>query len=159
MPVRPAKIEDLPAVARLYVVLKNHHRELQPFNPRYHVEDREWQEIARRALLDEEVAVFVAERDGAVRGFVKLSIAAKPWGLSCEMDTLVVDEGWRSRGIGKELLLAAEDHAAGIGARGLRANVLVSNEEGRAFYEREGYALLAVRYGKSITGQETTEPL
>jgi ribosomal protein S18 acetylase RimI-like enzyme len=159
MPVRPAKIEDLPAVAHLYVVLKNHHRELQPFNPRYQVEDREWREIARRALLDEDVTLLVAERDGAVRGFVKLSIAEKPWGLSCEMDTLVVDEGWRRRGIGKELLVAAEDHAVEIGARGLRADVLVSNEGGRAFYEREGYSLLAVRYGKSIAGQEKMERL
>jgi ribosomal protein S18 acetylase RimI-like enzyme len=101
----------------------------------------------------------VAEHDGSVRGFVKLSIAEKPWGLSCEMDTLVVDEGWRGRGIGKELLVAAEDHAVEIGARGLRADVLASNEEGRAFYEREGYSLVAVRYGKSITGQEERERL
>lgn len=153
MVVRPAKIDDLEELVRLYIALRDHHRRLHSSNPRYQVEDRKWEEIARWALQDDDIAVFVAERAGAVRGFVKLSIAEKPWGRSCEMDTLVVDEGWRSEGIGKELLDAAEDHALKVGATGLRADVLVSNDEGRAFYEREGYTLIAVRYGKTIDGQ------
>jgi ribosomal protein S18 acetylase RimI-like enzyme len=150
MTVRRAQTDDLAAVARLYVVLKNHHRELQPFNPRYHVDDRKWEEIVSRALLDDDITVFVAEHEGSVRGFIKLSFVEKPWGMSCEMDTLVVDDGWRNRGIGKELLDAAEAYAVDVGAKGLRADVLITNDEGRAFYEREGYTSIAVRYGKTI---------
>jgi len=70
--------------------------------------------------------------------------------MSCEMDTLAVSESQRSSGLGSTLVEAAEDLAREVGARGIRANVLVANGRGRAFYERLGYEAMAVRYAKSL---------
>jgi ribosomal protein S18 acetylase RimI-like enzyme len=58
----------------------------------------------------------------------------------------------RGRGIGTQLLAASEEAAARRGARGMRVEVVIENEEGRDFYERRAYRALAMRYGKSVEG-------
>jgi ribosomal protein S18 acetylase RimI-like enzyme len=148
--IRDGTIGDLDAIAALYVQLKDHHFRLQPHNPRYRVADAEWKNLARRALEDPDATVHVAELDDRVVGFSKLMIEPKPWGLSCEIDAMVVDEKQRSRGTGTELLRGAEAFARDHGAKGMRVDVLMSNYEGRAFYEREGFEIFAVRYGKPV---------
>lgn len=148
--VRPASLGDHAAVARLYVQLKNHHRELQPGNPRYSVDDAHWSEVARAALGDPEVFVYVAEVDRRVEGFMEIAYAQKPWGISCEIKTMVVDKRRRGMGIGGRLLEEAELIAHERGARGLRVDVLIPNYEGREFYERAGFEAFAVRYGKPV---------
>ena len=148
--IREAHGADLEAIAKLYVQLKRHHRKLQPGNPRYRVSDAEWREVARRAIATEDIAMRVAELDGAIIGFAKMTLEQKPWGISCEVDTMVVDGRHRNRGVGARLLEAAEQYAKSAGAKGIRVDVLLANHEGRAFYEREGYEPFAVRYGKAL---------
>jgi GNAT superfamily N-acetyltransferase len=148
--VRRAADRDHANITRLFVQLKDHHRELQPTNPRYDVETDLWGEIAQTALQDPELHVFVAEIDGLVVGFMKIHFEVKPWGLSCELDTMVVDEQRRGRGVGKRLLEELEDFARNNGAAGIRVDVLIPNYEGREFYERGGYEAFAVRYGKPV---------
>ncbi|MFN2488938.1 MAG: N-acetyltransferase family protein [Actinomycetota bacterium] len=149
--VRDATIDDLDEVARLFIELKHHHRQLQPHNPRYEVGDSAWRDTARRALESPATIVYVAELDESVAGFVNLRLVEKPWGVSCEIDTLVVTEGARGKGCGVELMRAAEDYAHLAGARGIRVDVLITNEGGRAFYEQLGYEAFALRYGKATT--------
>lgn len=148
--VRSARLEDLEELVELQLQLRHHHRRLEPDNPRYLVADDEWRSLIERDLNDSGSRLFVAVADGAPRGFVKLSFVEKPWGMSCEMDTLVVDEGWRSRGIGERLVEAAERLAREAGAKGMRANVLLRNDGGRSFYGRMGYEEISVRYGKNL---------
>ena len=50
----------------------------------------------------------MARSGGRVVGFVGLAYEDKPWGLSCEVKTLVVDEDRRGRGLGTALMRAAE---------------------------------------------------
>src|SRR5687767_1653909 len=90
--VRPATSDDHAAVARLYIQLKNHHRRLQPGNPRYEVDDEKWAAVARRAIEDPNIFVFVAQVGGRVAGFMKITYEVKPWGISCEVETMVVEE-------------------------------------------------------------------
>lgn len=148
--IRRAGSADSDDVARLYVELKAHHGKLQPQNPRYQVTDSKWKDTARRALENPDLTILVAERGDRVVGFVKLSLADKPWGISGEIETLVVERSSRGRGVGTGLLEAAEARAKEAGAVGLRVDVLLSNEDGRAFYERAGYAGFALRYGKPV---------
>ena len=54
---------------------------------------------------------------------------------------LVVDEAHRSRGIGADLLRAAEAWAIANGCRRMTVRSRVARERAHRFYEREGYAL------------------
>jgi len=148
--IRRATMEDAVTVASLYVELKHHHRRLAPSAERYQVDDSAWEQVAIESLRDPETTIFVAEVDERVVGFVKLELVPKPWGTSCEIATLIIENEMRGRGIGLALLRRSEDFARQVRAQAMRVDVLHTNEPGRAFYEREGYELFAVRYGKPV---------
>ncbi len=152
MKIRNSTPSDAGAVGALYVELQQHHFRLQPHNPRYQVKSERWLEIARRAVEDPDDDVLVAEAESGVVGFARLRYEAKPWGLASQVETLVVSARWRGRGVGTELLAAGEAAAASRGARGMRVEVVVENDEGREFYEHRGYLALALRYGKPVDG-------
>lgn len=90
------------------------------------------------------------ESAGAVLGFANLAFEERPWGIACEVRTLVVASGARGRGIGRALMSACEEVARREGARGVRLDVLVGNDEGAAFYEKLGYDRFAWRYGRML---------
>jgi ribosomal protein S18 acetylase RimI-like enzyme len=150
MKVRRATPTDAEAIANLYVQLKQHHLQLAPATPRYEMPDEDWLRQTKAALDDPSKRFYVAARGGAVLGFVKLLFEQKSWGLSCEVETLVVDEEAREQGIGSRLMERAEEVARQQGAVAMRVNVLKSNADGRRFYERDGYRPIAVRYGKPL---------
>lgn len=148
--VEPASAADVPAIAHLFGELARHHGEIQPDSPRYGVPTARWREIVEMALRDPGEHVLVARSDVEVVGFVRFHYEEKPWGTSCEVETLVVDEDWRGRGAGSRLLEATEEAAAANGARGIRADILVGNDDGAAFWQARGYKGFALRFGKPL---------
>jgi GNAT superfamily N-acetyltransferase len=99
-------------------------------------------------------AVFVAEiESGVIAGwigmFVNRMVEADARG---EISGLVVDERFRSLGIGERLLSTAEQWALEHKCKtiGLRSNVI--RDRAHAFYERNGYAHLKSQkaFGKSL---------
>jgi GNAT superfamily N-acetyltransferase len=102
------------------------------------------EEVARRLAgmqNSTEHAVFVAPLgDGEIAGwigvFVSRSVEAD---ARAEISGLVVDQNYRSQGIGLRLLERAEEWAREKGCRaiGLRSNVI--RDRAHAFYERSGY--------------------
>jgi ribosomal protein S18 acetylase RimI-like enzyme len=138
-------------VARLYVALKRHHARLQPGSPRYQVADRRWAELAEKALEDSSLDLYVVENAAHVVAFMKLAYKEKPWGTSCEIETMIVESRHRNRRVGTLLLEQAERRAQEVGAGGLRVDVLLENYDGRRFYERAGYEAFSVRYGKPVS--------
>lgn len=91
----------------------------------------------------------VAEQDGAVAGFLTARIDINetiPF-LSkepiCRIGTLVVDEGQRSRGIGKALIAYCDAWGKTQGASQLRLEVMAFNERAKALYERLGFKMLS----------------
>ncbi|HYM53200.1 MAG TPA: GNAT family N-acetyltransferase [Candidatus Dormibacteraeota bacterium] len=103
-------------------------------------------ELAERlAAVDHnrDAAVLVAA-DGANRpvGWVHVELKrtlVAP--LSAQIMGLVVDEGVRSAGIGRELLRAAEAWAFAQGCRLMLVGTRVTRQRAHRFYEREGYAV------------------
>jgi ribosomal protein S18 acetylase RimI-like enzyme len=152
--IRRATLADLDEITRLYIVLKEHHVRLLPSSPRYQVPDDGWRVVAEKSLRDPGSAAFVALSSEQTVGFMKLSFVEKPWGLSCELDTMVVDPHHRSRGIGSCLLRQAERCASERGAKGMRADVLIDNYEARRFYERDGFEPTSVRYARPVREQD-----
>lgn len=90
---------------------------------------------------DERHAIFVAEEEsGLVVGWIHLYVCPLlevDW--QAEIGGLVVDEEWRSRGIGRALLERAEQwvRERGISKLIVRSNVV--RARAHAFYERAGY--------------------
>lgn len=137
-------------IIALQLKLGEHHRALEPENPRYLIPEQDWRAQLEAALNHGPSRFFVATLNNTVCGFVRITIVEKPWGSSCEMDTLVVAETARGHGIGALLVDAAEQEARSLGAQAMRANVLVSNLPGREFYRTTGFAEIAVRFGKPL---------
>jgi ribosomal protein S18 acetylase RimI-like enzyme len=150
--IRPGAPSDAEAVGALYLELQEHHFPLQPHNPRYRVPAERWLEIARDVLQDPDGQVLIAEGEDGVVGCAVLRYEGKPWGLACQIETLIVGASARDRGAGSRLVTAAEEAARRRGAGGMRVEVIVENAGGRAFYDRLEYDELAVRLGKAIEG-------
>lgn len=96
--------------------------------------------------------VLVAERDGAVAGYVKLS---PPTGLAAsrhvlEIRGLVVDPAHQRRGIATRLLRAAAQEASHRGVTRLTLRVLAPNVAARKLYETCGYIVEGVLRGEFL---------
>jgi GNAT superfamily N-acetyltransferase len=89
----------------------------------------------------DEHAVFVAElAGGEIAGWIAVFLyRTVEADTRAEVSGLVVDERYRSQGIGLHLLSRAEEWAREHGCRaiGLRSNVI--RERAHAFYQRQGY--------------------
>lgn len=85
-------------------------------------------------------ALLVAERDGAIAGWIHVAITvALETGAFAEIRGLVVTEAWRSRGVGAELVAAGEEWARGRAMSRIRLRTNVKRERAHRFYERCGY--------------------
>jgi ribosomal protein S18 acetylase RimI-like enzyme len=148
--IRAARPEDGPAIAELRKELVRYQREVAPGHPSLRLDE---EAVFGRAGDPGEPGdeLLVAEDAGRVVGFVRLAFRRRPWGLAAEVAPLVVAASHRGRGIGTHLLGAAERRAAGLGAAGLRLDVILENAGARRFYERAGYEVVSVRYGKEVT--------
>lgn len=88
--------------------------------------------------------VLVAESHGQVVGFASFfSTFSTFHAADCLwLDDLFVDPDQRSRGIGRELLVAVADQALARGCARLEWLVATTNERGLAFYRRCGASVL-----------------
>ncbi len=102
--------------------------------------------------------VLVAEVDGRVVGWGHVasvvSLEAEPF---AELRGLVVDETVRGRGIGAQLVKAAEDWGRERGMEVLRVRTNVVRERTHRFYEREKFtrAKTQLVFVKRLSGAES----
>jgi GNAT superfamily N-acetyltransferase len=69
---------------------------------------------------------------------LRSTLVAEP---AAQLMALVVGDGARNRGIGRELLAAAERWAVAHGSQALLVATRVTRTDAHRFYRREGYAL------------------
>ncbi len=98
--------------------------------------------------------LLIAEFDEAPRGYIFVTTRVdfftnEPHG---HIEVLAVEADAAGRGIGKELVRAAEGWARERGYRAMTLNVFAGNEAARAVYDRLGYLPEMVRYRKEIPG-------
>lgn len=104
--------------------------------------------------------VLVAEADGRVMGWIHVAaehcLEAEPW---AEVRGLVVDERWRGRGVGTELIRHAEAWAREEGLALLRLRTNVVRERAHEFYRRLGFRQLKTQhvFVKELASAETTD--
>ena len=143
--VRPATEADIGALAELNAVVQQMHHDVAPewFKP---------PEIAaiagyfREALSADALRTFVAEVDGAVRGYALARLHRRPenaltyGGLVLELDQISVEPAYRGRGLGRELIQQVRSFASDVGATRLQLTAWEFNRHARQVFERAGFA-------------------
>ena len=95
-----------------------------------------------RARLDAPV-VFVADLDGRLVGFLELDY--RKYAPGCTSSPVPFIEGWyvdpamRGRGIGRDLIRAAEAHARASGHHEIASDVEIENADGIVAHRAVGY--------------------
>ncbi len=152
MRIRPATPEDAPQIARVYMDSARHHTALD--GERYAL-PREADVIHRYAdgrqlpqvLSPDQRVTFVAERGGAIVGFLDAHLDAQAdtdtmqsqWSFVYVAELAVAEEA-RGAGVGAALLAAAEEWGQAHGAQYVFLQVLAANADAVRFYERMHYA-------------------
>ncbi len=137
--IRPAEARDGAALARLIGQLG------------YAVTEGEAAERLA-AMRAENRLVLVAELDGAVIGCLSTSVMRvlhRPAPVG-RISMMVVDEALRGRGIGAELVRAAEQALAQQGCYMVEVTSHVRRIDAHRFYERLGYERTSVRMAKEL---------
>jgi GNAT superfamily N-acetyltransferase len=147
---------DSAALRDCFIELQNYERQFDPGMPegltiveaylnRMWARCRQW-----------EGQVFVAEVAGQVVGFVCVWARVKPdepddnSSEHAFVSDLIVGSTHRRRGIGSQLLSAAECYARACGARSLRIGVLARNGAARRLYTSAGFEEYQVELAKQL---------
>lgn len=107
------------------------------------------EDIRRRwkSLSPARERVFVAVAEGVVVGFVHVALESTLLvDRVANLRALVVDERWRGRGIGRELVRAAERWAQGAGCSTIWVRSNIKRVQAHPFYERLGYSHLKTSF-------------
>ena len=141
--IRPATPADARAIAEVHVASwRSTYRGIvpQPYLDALNVADREarW-----RDSFTSEMAIFVAEANGAVVGFASGGPARAEFpGLTGELYAIYLLPQARSQGIGAKLFFAIANHLQQAGHAGMYLWVLEQNSA-CAFYKRMGGSRLS----------------
>ena len=138
--IRPAEQRDASALAELMTQLG------------YRTTSDEMRARLRSILSHRDFATFVAVEEDEVCGMIGLSASVgyehdDPTG---KIMALVVDEGMRGRGIGRNLLAAAEDYFARAKIVRVVLTSRFTRERAHAFYESLGYVRTGLRFMKEL---------
>ena len=154
--IRAATEEDAEGVTRTYQQSAAYHARLDP--ERYFVpaadETLARYRAGRQHPPDADAVTLVAELDGEVVGFVDVRLDRSPDPMHremtyCHVIEIAVDDQHQSRGVGAQLLHAAEDWGRAKGAEFASLEYLAVNTRAAGFYQhRMGYhpaGILAVK--------------
>ncbi len=148
--IRPARPEDAEGLARVYLESAEYHAQLD--SERYSVPGAD--AIASRYRENRQHAgadgrTFVAEISGDIVGFVDARLDRSPDPMHrdmtyCHIVEIAVAARHQRRGIGAQLVRAAEDWGRARGAALASLEYLAANARAAAFYRDIGYAPGAV---------------
>jgi len=135
MNLRPARVEDAPAVAALVTQLG------------YAASPSEVADRLARVLVRSDQRFIVAETDGRLLGWVHVTLAEYvESGAFAEIAGLVVDRAHRRQGIGAALMTAAEDWARDQRRAVMRLRSTTTRTPAHRFYAELGYATVKTQY-------------
>ena len=140
---RPATLDDAPAVDALF-----RQGFMDTFAHLYDPKDLAaffeafTQEAWRSEIADPDLAFRLAEDDGILAGFAKISsvtLPVEPAGPAVELRQLYVLKRWHGSSIARTLMDWVLAEARGRGAGKLYLSVFTDNHRARSFYTRYGF--------------------
>ena len=159
--IRPATPADEPAMIEIQHSSAIHHATIDP--DRWRMQSIEEGARSRRHWhrLQPRNEGLVAVADGNVVGMVELWLkrprdpeGARTARLKVDLG-LAVAPGWRGRGVGSALMLAAEEWARAHGAERMVLDLDANNSGAQRLYERLGYEVEAIAMDKAIEPEAT----
>jgi ribosomal protein S18 acetylase RimI-like enzyme len=138
--VRPGRIDDADAIARVHVASwQSTYRGLLTDEFLASLADANYAERWRRVLEEGSSLVYVVEEDGVVVGFASGGRErAGENGYLGELYAIYVLDAVQRRGHGRELVRSVVDGLRGMGLDDMIIWVLRDNQSARRFYERLG---------------------
>jgi GNAT superfamily N-acetyltransferase len=152
----------VPALVRLRMANAEQHAALDPsgyqFPPAGAVQRYFDEELGRSPRND--FVMLVAEVSGAVAGMTEVILMPAPPDHQiltprrlAEVHTVVLGP-YRGKGVGKALVAAAEEQAAGLGVSLLLAPILASNADAVGFYSHVGFGEHGIILGKKLAAAD-----
>ena len=138
--VRPAELDDAPAIARVHVATwRSAYRGLLPDDFLASLSQTHYEERWRRNLSDGAARIYVAEDVDGVVGFASGGPErAGENGYAGELYAIYILEDAQGRGHGRRLVQAVVGGLRELGIRNMIVWVLRDNSAARGFYERLG---------------------
>lgn len=156
--IRVAVPGDAPGIARVHV--EGWRTSYSGIMPEEFLQARSLEKhcaMWEKNIAEKRDLILVAEKDGAVRGFVSGGKAREELaGYDSEVYAVYVDKELRGLGAGQALMKAFFNRQAGAGARSCALWVLEENPS-RRFYEKSGGTLLDFRKHLVFGGKPLNE--
>jgi ribosomal protein S18 acetylase RimI-like enzyme len=154
--IRAATARDYDALNQIFGQVDALHREYLPHIFQKPDGPARAREYMMDVLADESLGLFVAEAEGAILGFVQITIRdAPPIPILMPrrfavVENLAVTEDVRRLGIGRALMDHAQHWAEGLGATEIELNVYEFNQTAIRFYRNLGYTPSSRRMSKRL---------
>jgi ribosomal protein S18 acetylase RimI-like enzyme len=138
--IRPAKLEDAPAIARVHVASwQSTYQGMLPDEFLASLSETGYAERWKRVIGEGSSRVYVAEDEGEVVGFASGGHErAGETGYSGELYAIYVIDAAQRRGFGHELVRSTVAGLRELGLDDMIIWVLRDNQPARSFYERLG---------------------
>jgi len=142
--VRPATVEDLPAMAAMAATLVRQHHAVDPLRFMLPEDvERGYQWWFRREIASDRVVMRVAETDGRLVGYTYARIEERDWNALLDahggLHDIFVDESARGAGAGLALLQATLDGLRRLGAPRVVLSTMTGNLAAQRLFERAGF--------------------
>lgn len=141
--IRPAGLDDLPAVAALWQRLDEYHRSLGLAFPLVEQAASLWADGFRRTL-GRFSFIWLAEDAGRVVAFLSARVKQTPAYLGSvqvgEISDLYVDESARGSGVAARLVQTAMAKFVELNVHSVEVQVLAGNQGGLDFWVKQGFA-------------------
>jgi ribosomal protein S18 acetylase RimI-like enzyme len=111
---------------------------------------KDYDQLLPQGLATPNNFLFTARESGERVGMVWIAITERPTGKSAYIYNIQIDEARRGKGLGRQLLAAAERKAADQGANRIGLNVFGFNTTARTLYESAGFEIAAINMIKPL---------
>src|SRR5207245_5992381 len=140
--IRPAKLEDAPAIARVHVASwQSTYQGMLPEEFLVSLSETGYADRWKRVIGEGSSRVYVAEHEGEVVGFASGGRErAGEIGYTGELYAIYVIDAAQRRGFGRELVRSTVAGLRELGLDDMIIWVLRDNQPARSFYERLGGA-------------------
>lgn len=161
--IRRATSADLPTLGRLGALLVQEHHDFDALRflaASNRTPDR-YASFLGSQLDDPDVVLLVAESDAGVIGYAYAASEGYDWmslrGPAAVLHDLVVDPGYRGRGVGQLLLDATLSHLKSRGAPRVVLSTAERNEPAQRLFERIGFRRTMVEMTRELNGPRTKD--
>lgn len=142
MEIRDTKVEDFKEILPLFYQLWTNKK----------IDECQLKRVFESGIASEYDKYITAEIDGAIVGFCAYSIMNNFWqeGIIGYIYTMIVDEKYRGKGIGKTLLEAACIKAKTMGCKKMELDSGFQREDAHRFYENNQFVKRAFLFSRDL---------